>query len=103
MNSSGLSCLIALCPKLSMMQTLSSRGNQTRSYHKHKGYKADLLESRGQIITVCDRDAIFPPNFIESTIKSFGLANGERTVGSHASRVADKCRVPRESRKHRWP
>ncbi len=51
--------------------------NQKRSYHKHKGYNAGLLESRGQVITVCDSDAVFPPNFIESIIKNFRLGSSE--------------------------
>jgi hypothetical protein len=45
---------------------------QKGAYHKHKGYNAGLLESRGKIITVCDSDAVFPQDFIESVIRSFG-------------------------------
>src|SRR2546421_12853432 len=47
------------------------------AYHKHKGYNAGLLEARGEIITVCDSDAVFPPNFVKSIIDSFRGANGE--------------------------
>src|SRR5213593_4082557 len=50
---------------------------QKRMYHKHKGYNAALLESRGKIITVCDSDAVFPPNFIESIIENFRLPGAE--------------------------
>ena len=49
---------------------------QKGSYHKHKGYNIGLLQSRGQVITVCDSDAVFPPNFIESIIKSFQVGKG---------------------------
>ena len=50
---------------------------QKGTYHKHKGYNAGLLQSRGQIVTVCDSDAVFPPDFIESIIRCFGLSGGE--------------------------
>jgi glycosyltransferase involved in cell wall biosynthesis len=50
---------------------------QKRSYHKHKGYNTGLLESRGQVITVCDSDAVFPPTFIESIVKNFRLGSSE--------------------------
>jgi hypothetical protein len=50
---------------------------QTGAYHKHSGYNAGLLESKGQIVTVCDSDAVFPPDFVESIIKSFQFSNGE--------------------------
>jgi len=50
---------------------------QKGMYHKHKGYNVALLESRGKIITVCDSDAVFPPNFIESIITSFRASDGD--------------------------
>src|SRR5215475_13175401 len=40
-------------------------------YHKHVGYNVGLLNARGQIVTVCDSDAVFPPNFIDSIINTF--------------------------------
>lgn len=40
-------------------------------YHKHIGYNIGLLHSKGKIITICDSDAVFPPNFIFSIINSF--------------------------------
>jgi hypothetical protein len=60
-------------------------------YHKHKGYNAALLRARGKIITVCDSDAVFPPNFIESVIKTFRFSNGEPTelVLMHHERRTD--------------
>jgi len=45
-------------------------------YHKHKGYNAGLLHSGGEIITICDSDAVFPPDFIRSIIRTFKLQKG---------------------------
>jgi cellulose synthase/poly-beta-1,6-N-acetylglucosamine synthase-like glycosyltransferase len=45
--------------------------NQKGMYHKHKGYNVGLLESKGEIITICDSDAVFPPDFIASVIHQF--------------------------------
>lgn len=53
--------------------------NQKGIYHKHKGYNAGLLNANGEIITVCDSDAFFPPDFISSIIDSFDEAYAERT------------------------
>jgi len=50
--------------------------NQKGMYHKHKGYNAALLESSGNIVTVCDSDAVFPANFFESIITSFRASDG---------------------------
>ncbi|HEY9841617.1 MAG TPA: glycosyltransferase, partial [Candidatus Obscuribacterales bacterium] len=43
-------------------------------YHKHKGYNEGLIRARGELITVCDSDAVFPPDFIASVIEAFELA-----------------------------
>jgi len=51
--------------------------NQVGTYHKHKGYNAGLLQSRGLVTTVCDSDAVFPSDFIASIINSFQLGSGE--------------------------
>ena len=40
-------------------------------YHKHVGYNVGLLHSKGQVITICDSDAGFPPDFIDSIICAF--------------------------------
>ncbi|MEZ0373075.1 MAG: glycosyltransferase [Candidatus Sericytochromatia bacterium] len=40
-------------------------------YHKHRGYNVGLLLARGDIITVCDSDAVFPREFIRSLIEAF--------------------------------
>lgn len=51
-------------------------------YQKHLGYNIGLLHSRGQVITICDSDAVFPPHFISSIINAFGLdrSNEPRSV-----------------------
>jgi len=51
--------------------------NQKGMYHKHKGYNIGLLKSKGQVIVICDSDAVFPPNFIESIIKTFDIYEGK--------------------------
>jgi hypothetical protein len=43
---------------------------QKGMYHKHMGYNIGLLHSRGRIITVCDSDAVFPPNFVSSIVST---------------------------------
>ncbi|PYS41064.1 MAG: hypothetical protein DMG14_08615 [Acidobacteria bacterium] len=50
---------------------------QRGTYHKHEGYNAGLLQSRGQIITVCDSDVVFPTDFVESIVNSFQFSQGE--------------------------
>jgi hypothetical protein len=47
--------------------TLSQKG----LYHKHVGYNVGLLLARGQIVTVCDSDAVFPRDFVRSIATSF--------------------------------
>ena len=47
--------------------------NQKGLYHKHIGYNIGLLHSKGAIITICDSDAVFPPDFIGSIIKTFNF------------------------------
>lgn len=42
-------------------------------YRKHDAYNVGLLHARGQVITVCDSDAVFPPDFISSIFDSFAL------------------------------
>ena len=46
---------------------------QKGRYHKHKGYNAGLLASKGHVITVCDSDAVFPSDFISSIFHKFDL------------------------------
>lgn len=47
--------------------------NQRGTYHKHKGYNIGLLQARGDLICVCDSDAVFPVDFVRSVFRTFGL------------------------------
>ena len=40
-------------------------------YHKHLMYNIGIVKSKGDIIVICDSDAIFSRTFIETIIKSF--------------------------------
>jgi hypothetical protein len=42
-------------------------------YHKHVGYNVGLLQARGQVVTICDSDAVFPPQFVRSIMEQFNL------------------------------
>jgi len=50
---------------------------QKGMYHKHVGYNAGLLHAKGQVICVCDSDAVFSPDFISSIINAFNLPSPE--------------------------
>ena len=50
---------------------------QKGRYHKHIGYNAGLLEASGDVVTVCDSDAVFPKDFILSIHQNFNLFDGE--------------------------
>lgn len=53
--------------------------NQTGMYHKHVGYNVGLLLARGEIINICDSDAVFPEDFVRSIDMSFhNAATGRR-------------------------
>jgi len=47
--------------------TLHQRG----LYHKHVGYNVGLLLARGELVTICDSDAVFPHDFVSSIFNSF--------------------------------
>jgi len=40
-------------------------------YHKHLMYNIGIVQSRGDIVVICDSDAMFPPNFVETVITTF--------------------------------
>ena len=40
-------------------------------FHKHLMYNIGIITGRGDMITICDSDAMVSPNFVESIIKSF--------------------------------
>lgn len=48
---------------------------QKGMYHKHIAYNIGLLDSQGEIIVICDSDAIYPIDFISSIFKSFYTNN----------------------------
>jgi glycosyltransferase involved in cell wall biosynthesis len=54
--------------------------NQQGIYHKHLGYNAGLLHARGDLICVCDSDAVFPPDFVRSVFRSFQMESGGSAV-----------------------
>lgn len=43
----------------------------TLYYHKHLMYNIGIVLSKGEIVTICDSDAMARPTFIETIIKSF--------------------------------
>ena len=53
--------------KADVVLTLHQKGK----YHKHEGYNAGLLAARGDVITVCDSDAVFPRDFMTSILRRF--------------------------------
>lgn len=40
-------------------------------YNKHLMYNIGIVQSRGDIVVICDSDAMFPPNFVETVIATF--------------------------------
>lgn len=53
--------------------TLHQRG----LYHKHIGYNVGLLLARGELVTICDSDAVFPRDFVASIFSSFALCSAD--------------------------
>jgi glycosyltransferase involved in cell wall biosynthesis len=53
---------------------------QTGMYHKHEAYNVGVLHARGRVVTICDSDAVFTPDFVRSIIDGFNLEGpGEPT------------------------
>lgn len=40
-------------------------------YHKHLMYNIGIVQSQGDIVVICDSDAMFPPDFVETVIATF--------------------------------
>lgn len=57
--------------------------NQEGLYHKHKAMNAGLAVASGHIVTFCDSDAVYPPEFVASILNSFST---ERKVVLHTER-----------------
>lgn len=45
--------------------------NQSGLPNKHAAYNAGVLHARGQLVTICDSDAVFPKDFVSSILKTF--------------------------------
>ncbi|EMS80859.1 glycosyltransferase [Desulfotignum phosphitoxidans] len=58
-------------------------------YHKHVMYNLGIAVSRGDIITICDSDAVVQPTFIESIITFF---DNENDVVLHLDQVRSNDR-----------
>ena len=54
--------------------------NQRGAYHKHIGYNIGLLQAQGELVCVCDSDAVFPPGFVRSVFHSFRIEREEMAV-----------------------
>ncbi len=60
--------------------------HQQGLYHKHVGYNKGLILARGAVITICDSDAVFPPDFVASILNTFKLgepSEAQSTVLMH--------------------
>jgi hypothetical protein len=44
-------------------------------YHKHVGYNIGLLHARGELVTISDSDAVYPPDFVRSILRKFEVEN----------------------------
>lgn len=89
--------------------------HQQGMYHKHEGYNEGLLAASGQIITVCDSDAAFSQDYIESIIKVFRLDTGDdpsqvvlmhhewRSPESYPARLSSVDQLPQFRWKELWP
>jgi hypothetical protein len=53
-------------------------------YHKHLMYNIGIIASKGEIVTICDSDAIFRPTFVESIIREF---EEDRNIVLHIDEV----------------
>ena len=58
-------------------------------FHKHLMYNIGIIAGRGDIITICDSDAMVRPTFVESIIKSF---DEDRNIVSHMDEVRNNDR-----------
>ena len=61
-------------------------GNTSGLYHKHQAINAGLAQSVGRVVTMCDSDAVFPPDFVQSVVSTFG----ERKVLMHHEQRSDE-------------
>lgn len=52
-------------------------------YFKHRMYNEGLLAARGELVTVCDSDACYSPNFVRSVLDAFAGAGDGGLVLYH--------------------
>ncbi len=52
-------------------------------YFKHRMYNEGLLAARGELVTVCDSDACFSPNFVRSVLEAFERSGDQGLVLYH--------------------
>ena len=83
--------------------------NQQGMYHKHKAYNEGLLLARGDLVTICDSDAVFHPRFIDSILEHFRDGSGgvqPLVLMHHEWRTADLypdgMNSIEELSRHRW-
>lgn len=83
--------------------------DQEGVYHKHKAYNEGVLLARGDLVTVCDSDAVFHPRFIASILDHFQGAAGELlpcVLMHHEWRTADAypdgLHAIEELSRHHW-
>jgi hypothetical protein len=55
---------------MGLADTVISCG-QRGMYHKHLGYNVGLLHARGDLVCICDSDAVFPSDFVKSVFDFF--------------------------------
>ncbi|MBV8731278.1 MAG: hypothetical protein JO336_15835 [Acidobacteriia bacterium] len=60
--------------------------HQSEPYHKHEGYNIGLLLASGELLCVCDSDAVFPPEFVRSICGHFyGEGPGDQSSAPRGS------------------
>lgn len=47
--------------------------HQVGLHHKHAGVNAGIIQASGRIVTMCDSDAVYPPEFVQSVIDVFAV------------------------------
>jgi len=60
---------------------------QSQYYHKHLMYNVGILASSGEVITICDSDAIVSRTFVASIIDSFAK---DRNIVLHMDQVRNR-------------
>jgi len=89
--------------------------HQQGIYRKHEAWNAAALLARGRLVTFSDSDAIYPPDFVASVLRSFGCENGEapaeqvlmhyewRTRTSYPGNIAEMAQLADYEWMDLWP